>query len=62
MYKIESLIKSYYLCVLLICSIDNGGTTHFWNLWSVPKKRPAADLIAAYHILNKEDPPVEPQG
>jgi len=47
--------------VLLVRAVHDGRATHFSNLLPVAVVRPAADLLAADHVLDEQDATVETQ-
>jgi len=49
------------LGVLLVRAVHDGRATHFGNLLPVAVVRPAADLLAADHVLDEQDATVETQ-
>lgn len=63
---VQGLLKDpgfwkFHLGLLLLRSIDNGGTAHLGDFAALPVERPAADLVPQ-DILEEEQPPVEAQG
>lgn len=47
--------------VLLVSCVDNRCTADLGNLFTVAVECPAADFVAAYHILYEQDAAAEPQ-
>ena len=52
-------VKESHLCMLFICSIYNRRAAHFADFLVVAVKRPAADFLAADHILDEENAAIE---
>ena len=51
-----------HLGVFLVCAVNNGSAADLGHFDRVPKKGPAADLLAADDILDEKNPLPEPQG
>ena len=47
--------------MFFVRAVDDGRTADFGNLLPVSIVRPAADLLAANHVLDEQDPAVEAQ-
>lgn len=51
----------FYLCVLLVCAINNRSTADLSNLLPMPIEGPAANLVTSYDIFDKQNSAIEPQ-